>query len=729
LSQKPEQDAPPAAAPTDLIGTLEHFRFRNADTGFAVARFRPDGGRPLSAVGQIAQLAEGQRVKLTGALVDHPRFGRQIEVAVAQAVQPTSVEGIQAYLSSRLVKGIGPATAQRLTDTFGAATMQVIEEQPERLREVKGLGKKKIEQLVAAVRAQKDVQDVMIFLRAHGLGPALAGRIVSRYGSGASALIEADPYRLVDEVIGVGFRTADELGTRLGIAADAPQRIQAGILHCLSVAAGEGHCFLPEDELVRATAALLGCAAEAVAPVLAQLQLTNKVVSEAGGAMRAVYPLALHRAEVGVAQRLGHLLRGSDAQPALETAAAIARFEQQHGVRLPEGQRRALARALVEPVSVITGGPGVGKTTIIRALTEILTEAQLEVRLAAPTGRAAKRLEESTGRSATTIHRLLEFQPGINRFLRDDRDPLAGDVLVVDEASMLDVPLAYHLLRAVPPKMRVVLVGDIDQLPAVGPGSVLGDIIASGRAAVTALDEIFRQRQDSRIVRSAHGILHGEIPTSGPEGSDFFVVETQNSARARDVVRELVATRIPRAFGLDPISDVQVLCPMYRGEAGADALNRDLQEALNAGRAEIERGGHRFRLGDKVMQTRNDYELDVFNGDSGRIVRLDQAAAKLSVRFGGGRVVEYSHHELDKLVPAYAISVHRAQGSEYPAVVMPLCTEHFMMLKRNLLYTAITRARRLMVLVGSTRALGMAVRNLQESKRYTALAERLARAR
>jgi exodeoxyribonuclease V alpha subunit len=642
------------------------------------------------------------------------------------------VDGIRAYLASSLVKGVGPATAQRITDAFGEDSLRIIEEEPDRLKEVKGLGAKRVVELVAAVRAQKEVQAVMIFLRTHGLGPALAGRIVKQYGAQASALIEANPYRLAEEVIGVGFRTADRLAGQLGLAPDAPERIRAGILHSLAQAAREGHCYLPASTVAQATAELLGCDQATVLGELPALADEGRIhpqplVTGPGkeDEDQAIYPTALHLAEAGSAAALNRLLKASVPALTLKPDRAVAWYEKHSGLPLPEGQRQALVRALQEAVSVITGGPGVGKTSIIRALAQILQAKHLELLLAAPTGRAAKRLEESTNKAASTLHRLLEFQPGVNRFQRDATNPLRGHMLVVDEASMLDIQLAYNLLRAIPAGMRLVLVGDVDQLPAVGPGRVLGDIIDSGRVPVTALTEIFRQKDDSAIVRSAHAVLRGEVPESGEEGSDFFLVETKDSAQARAVIRELVSSRIPAAFHLDPMADIQVLCPMYRGETGADNLNRDLQDLLNPGGVELERNGRMFREGDKVLQVRNDYDSDVFNGDTGRIVHIDPANGRIQVRFGD-RELSYRTEDLDQLLPAYAISVHRSQGSEYPAVVIPLTTEHFLMLRRSLLYTAMTRGRQLVVLVGSRKALAMAVQRHEEAARFSGLAERLA---
>jgi exodeoxyribonuclease V alpha subunit len=720
-----------------LTGTIDRFTFRNPDNGWAVARLLDDEhGRAHTIVGTLAHLTEGQHVVVEGSEAEHARFGKQLAVETCEAIAPSTVDGIQAYLASGLVKGIGPATAEKITKVFGTHTLEVIENDPDQLRKVRGLGERKIQDLVGAVRAQKDLQGVLVFLRTYGLGANLAARIVRRYGQNASALVQANPYRLADDVIGIGFRTADKLAGQLGIAPEAPERLRAALVFQLKNAGSDGHCYLPEEELVRRTQELLQCEPSLLQRELPALADEGQIVRQLppgplllhDDPRPIVYQKVLHQAEDGLARTLDRLLARRMPMLPVRAPAAVAWFEQRSDIALPQGQRDALLRALTSPVAVITGGPGVGKTTIVRALVEILRQKQLRILLAAPTGRAAKRLEESTGHAASTIHRLLEFAPGLGRFARDRDNPLEGDMLVVDEASMLDVQLACALMSAVPDRMPVVLVGDQNQLPSVGPGNVLADVIGCGRVATTNLTEIFRQQKGSEIVRTAHGILRGEVPRGGGDGSgddrDFYFVAARNAAHARELVRELVTQRIPRRFGFDPQRDVQVLCPMYRGEAGADQLNRDLQDLLNPAELEVERGGRTFRAGDKVMQIRNDYDRDVFNGDVGRITHIDTGAAKCFIRFPE-KEHEYRFEDLGDLVPAYAISVHRSQGSEYPAVVLPLTTDHFMMLKRSLLYTAITRGKQLVVVVGSKKALEMAVRNHDDGARWSGLKERL----
>jgi exodeoxyribonuclease V alpha subunit len=734
--------AAPAPAPGDgagadevtLDGTLERFVFRNEESSFTVARLATAGHQQVTIVGELVGVTEGLPLRLRGRWVDDRKFGRQFRVATYQLRAPETLIGIERFLGSGIIPGIGAELARRLVGHFGMDTLEVIDRAPQRLVEVPGIGAARAGKLAAAFAAQRHVQDVMVFLRGHGVSAAFAARIVKKYGKDAINVVRANPYRLAHEIWGIGFRTADAIAEKLGIARDAPERLEAGLLHALETSAEDGHMHLPDDELIAAAAELLGVAADRLAPRLAALEHHRLVVREVLGHRGpcTMLPWA-HDAEVGSAARLGELIRTPARGLSLDIHAAIHAFEAVTGVVLADQQRRAVQAALVDKCTVITGGPGVGKTTIVKAIVHLAKLVHRRVALAAPTGRAAKRLGEATVMEAMTIHRLLEFAPHDGGFQRGPENPIDADLVVIDEASMVDAQLFASLMAALRPGAQLVLVGDIDQLPSVGAGAVLADVIGSDAAAVIRLTEIFRQAAASQIVVSAHAINHGELPVldaprAGDAGatSDFYFISRDDAEAARATIVELVAERIPARFGFDAVAEIQVLAPMHRGELGTASLNRALQDRLNpaAGGPELSRGERVFRRGDKVMQLRNDYDKAVFNGDIGVIAAIDGDGGTLSVEFDG-RLVPYERAELDQLTHAYAVSIHKSQGSEYAAVVIPLVTQHYMMLQRSLLYTAVTRGKKLVVIVGSKRAVALAVRNADARRRYTWLAERV----
>lgn len=708
-----------------LDGTLERITFRNPDNGYTVARVTSREGA-VTVVGNLVGIEEGMPVRLSGEWVDDRKWGRQFKVATCVPDSPKTVVGIEKFLGSKLFPGIGPALAKRIVEKFGRETLDVIATTPDRLTEVIGIGTARAKTLGAAIAEQRHLQEVMVFLFGLGVPPAFAARIVRRYGKDAVHVVRENPYRLAQEVWGIGFRTADSIAEKLGIARDAPERLEAGLLFALETAVDDGNMHLPDDELVARAAELLSVDADKLAPRLGALEQTGRVVREVLGHRGPCSSLPEeHAAEAESAQALAELARTPARSFPLDVAAAIHAFEHATGLTLARQQRQAVEAALRDRCVVITGGPGVGKTTIVKAIVHLARLGKRSVALAAPTGRAAKRLGEATAAEAMTIHRLLEYQPHEGGFQKTKDDPLDADLLVVDEASMVDALLFHALLGALRPGAQLVLVGDVDQLPSVGAGQVLADVIESGAATVIRLTEIFRQAAQSKIVVSAHKINHGELPELDRAGdSDFYFISREDPDAARATIVELVAERIPARFGLDPVTDVQVLTPMHRGELGTAAVNRALQERLNPGGAELVRGDRVFRRGDKVMQLRNDYDKSVFNGDIGVIDQLDVEAGTMHVDFDG-RGVPYERNELDQLVHAYAVSVHKSQGSEYPAVVIPLVTQHFMMLQRSLLYTAVTRGKKLVVLVGSRRAVQLAVKNADARRRYTWLAERV----
>jgi exodeoxyribonuclease V alpha subunit len=726
---------PPAVSPErdqEIVeGTVERVVFSGGGGAFTVVRLAVSGQHELvTVVGSLLGVAAGARLRVRGRFEADPRFGRQLRATGYTEIAPETVEGIRRYLGSGLIRGIGPEFASRIVARFGVRTLEILDAQPDRIGEVPGIGRVRAEAVKSAWTAQRQIRDVMVFLQGHGVSPAFAVRIFKRYGPAAIARVRENPYRLAFDVWGIGFLSADRLAGALGIRPDSEVRVAAGVRHVLDEAGGVGHVFLPRERLVADAAARLEVAPELVEAAVDRLAGTGEVVVEGAGSDAAVYELGLYRAERALAAGLLRLLAGGGAARVdpLSLPLAIASYERQAGITLAAQQAAAIRRATMEPVVVITGGPGVGKTTIVRGIVGILAAHGLRVALAAPTGRAAKRLSEATGKPAATLHRLLEWRPGEGIFGRNRQRPLEADLLVVDEASMLDVRLGADLVAACADGTRLVLVGDVDQLPSVGPGTVLRDVIASGSVPTVRLTEIFRQAASSLIVINAHRIHDGLLPEAGAgpaDTRDFFFLEEEDPARAALLVRDLVATRLPRKYGLRP-EDIQVLAPMHRGDLGAGHLNRLLQEALTggAGGDELKSGGRAFRAGDRVMQLRNDYDKEVWNGDIGHVLRASAADAELWVRFDD-REVRYGSEELDQMALAYAATVHKAQGSEYPAVVVPVHTQHYVMLQRNLLYTAVTRGKRLVVLVGSRKALAIAVRNGDLAARCSRLAARL----
>ena len=707
-----------------LRGIVDRITFQNEENGYTVARLQVEGSaayndRLATIVGEMLSINPGETVVLEGEWITHKQYGAQFKIESYQTIYPSTVEGMRRYLGSGLIKGVGPVTAKRIVDHFGEEALDVIEGEPERLVEVEGLGTKRAKWIIKAWEDQREIHNVMLFLQSHEVGTGYAVKIWKRYGHEAVELIQENPYRLSVDVWGIGFLTADRIAQKMGISAHSDRRIQAGLLHVLNEAADkEGHVFLPEDALIESCAEALDVPVDAIAPCVAQLLSEESIVVND----ERVYLPHLYYAEQGAATRCYQLSQVQRIELG-NIPAEIEAIEQRDGVTFAPRQKLALEKALSHNLLVLTGGPGTGKTTTIKGLIALLEARKKKIALAAPTGRAAKRMSEATGYEAKTIHRLLEFSPSEMAFKKKFKNPLEIEALIVDEISMVDTVLMNSLLRAVPISASVVLVGDVDQLPSVGAGNVLKDVIASGIVEVVELNEIFRQAQTSCIITNAHLINLGEMPdVRNDRDADFFFLEVSEPDQVVETICGLCAARLPHTYRLNSIEDIQVLVPMYRGETGANNLNQVLQDKLNPRGQEMTRGGIRFRVGDKVMQVRNNYDRDVFNGDIGRVHGIEDDI--LYVRFQD-RVLEYEFSELDELVLAYAMSVHKSQGAEFRAVIMPLTTQHYMMLQRNLLYTAITRARELVVLVGTKQALGMAVNNNRVAERHTTLAPRI----
>ncbi|HPZ44056.1 MAG TPA: ATP-dependent RecD-like DNA helicase [Bacillota bacterium] len=717
-----------------IYGYLERITFVNEENHFTVARLQEKAKKELTTiVGNLAGINPGESLRLYGKWVHNAKYGSQFQVEKYETVVPATVNGIEKYLGSGLIKGIGPVMAKRIVKTFGLSTLDVIETAPEELAKVDGIGVKRIEMIKKAWEEQKEIKEIMVFLQSHGVSAAYSARIFKRYGKDSIENVRENPYRLAADIHGIGFITADRIAQNMGVDPNSILRVKEGIIYVLNQLTSEGHVYYPLEPLLAKAAEMLKVDAELTGKAVAELLEERRIrVEELPGQppLQAVYLPAFYTAETNLARLLLSLagepspIRPIDPERAMDWVAGKI------GTNLAEKQKEALVLSTQNKVLIITGGPGTGKTTIIKAIIRIFRALNLRVLLAAPTGRAAKRMQEATGYEAKTIHRLLEYSPRKGGFERNQESPLEADVIILDESSMIDLLLMYNLVKAIPPKATLILVGDINQLPSVGPGNVLKDLIECGRFKVVTLTEIFRQARESRIVTNAHLINKGMFPDlkkpPGKELADFYFIEEEEPEKIINKILALCLNRIPKRFGFHPVQEIQVLTPMHRGKLGVMNLNLRLQEFLNPGESRLVRGHKTFKVNDKVMQVVNNYDKSVYNGDVGTISRIDLEEQEVEVNFEG-RLVTYDFSELDELVLAYAISIHKSQGSEYPAVIIPVVTQHYMLLQRNLIYTGITRGKKLVILIGSKRALAIAVKNNKTQNRFTWLKERLAK--
>ncbi len=721
---------PAQPPPESLAGLIERVTFFNEENGFAVLKVKVKGQRDeVTVVGSLPSVNAGEWVTAQGRWVRDREFGLQFRADLLQSTAPTSKEGIEKYLGSGMVKGIGPVYAKKLVHKFGEKIFDVIEQFSARLEEVDGIGPQRRKRIKDAWGEQKIIREIMVFLHSNGVSTSRAVRIYKTYGDQAIETVRGNPYTLAKDIHGIGFATADQIAQKIGIPHDSILRACAALDHVLLNATGQGHCALPAEYLKEEAGKLLLVDDAIVSTALDRTLAGGELVRETIGGEELIFLATLKRAEETIAARIKELCLSPANYPAIDFEKAIVWCQRKTGKDLARSQREALKQALTRRALIITGGPGVGKTTLVNAILLILRAKEVRCQLCAPTGRAAKRLFETTGIEAKTIHRLLEVEPGSGRFSRNERRPLECDLLVVDETSMVDVPLMSHLLRALPANATLLLVGDVDQLPSVGPGLVLGNLIESGVVPVVRLTEVFRQAAHSQIITNAHRINEGQLPEL-PEGegqSDFYFLERTEPDQIAETVLDLVKRRLPNKFQFDPIRDLQVLSPMHRGSLGVRELNIRLQNVLNPARSDspsVEKFGWQFRVGDKVIQTANDYDKEVFNGDIGQITGIDPMEREVKINFGA-REVRYEYGELDEVALAYAITIHKAQGSEFRAVIIPLATQHFMLLQRNLIYTGVTRGKELVVLTGQRKALAMAVQNDKTDRRFTGLLSRL----
>jgi len=713
-----------------IEGTVEQIVFYSPETGYTVCYFSLEDGQRFTIVGNFPPISPGEVLKVKGKWEINPKFGKQFKVENFIPVLPSSVKGIEKFLSSGLIKGVGPVLAKRIVRRFSTKTVDILSKNPNKLKEVEGVGSVKLKEIKKSWIEHEDIRELIIFLQGHNISTGLATKIYRQYGEKSFHVLKTNPYQACYDIWGIGFKTADQMALKLGMSPDSPERIKAYIHYLLEKDTENGHVFSYESDLVHTCKKDLEIDTGKIQDALAVLKREKAVIIEQVNSDSAVYLPFLYKAQKDVANMIHKLAAFPFLKPPFDVEQAIKEVENEADIQFSSAQRIAIQESLHKKILVITGGPGTGKTTIIRAVVDIYHKWGRKVLLTAPTGRAAKRLSETTQKEAKTIHRILEFNPKSGAFRRNENHPLVGDALIVDEFSMVDLPLMYYLLKAVPEWMRLILVGDKDQLPSVGPGNLLRDIIDSRKVEVVMLDEIFRQEKDSLIVQNAHRVNQGKsliYPSKGEEDSDFYFIHQDNEQKAFQIIMNLCAYKIPRKLNLVPLStQIQVISPMYRGLLGVDNLNLELQKRLNFSKEGLKLGHREIRVYDKVMQIRNNYEKEVFNGDIGLVVHIDKHAYRVMVDFDG-RIVPYEKEELNEIVLAYTISVHKSQGSEYQAVVMPLMTQHFIMLQRNLFYTALTRAKKLSVIVGTYKALYIAIKNDKPIKRNCLLKEKLIR--
>jgi exodeoxyribonuclease V alpha subunit len=720
----------------DLQGQIERITFTSEETGYTVAKIKVYGRRELvTIIGNIVNPTPGEIIKMKGEWGNHPKYGEQFKIVFCQTTTPASVHGIEKYLGSGLVKGIGPVMAKRIVKMFKEKTLEVIENEIDKLVDVEGIGQKRIGMIRKAWEEQKEIRAVMIFLQSHGVSSGYAAKIFKQYGNDAIKIVQENPYRLATDIFGIGFITADKIAEKMGFAKDSELRAAAGILYVLHELTDEGHVYYPYEPLIGKCKEMLDIDREIIVKAIGTVAVDKQIAiedinhdfAEFQENNKAVYLAGYHIAEKNLATRLKTLVNAPQAIRKIDSEKAIQWVQEKLSITLADKQIEAVQRAAENKVMVITGGPGTGKTTIINAILKIFSAIKAKIMLAAPTGRAAKRMSEATGHEAKTIHRMLEYNMRKGGFQKNECSPLDCDLLIIDEASMIDTLLMHHLLKAIPVTATFIMVGDVNQLPSVGAGNVFKDIIDAGISPVVQLNEIFRQAKESSIIVNAHKINEGIIPNlkyNQDKLDDFYFIEQEDPEKALEMIINLVRERIPKRFGFDSVNDIQVLTPMHRGTIGAGNLNTELQKALNPGEDGVLRGGRLFMVDDKVMQIVNNYDKEVFNGDIGQIASIDEEAKEVKVIIDDRNII-YDYSDLDELVHAYAISVHKSQGSEYPAVVIPILTQHYVLLQRNLLYTGVTRGKKLVVIVGTKKAMAIAVKNNKIEKRYTLLKDRL----